>query len=245
MSYNKDKKSEPQQMELFSQESVALKKIEMFCGAGFANSCASKIRKMERLCRQISFTSSHEQPIIKPYKGEIPHTLCAITRIRDRQDRTVCPHFYMDDAKFEKYWDYPQKYLPILQQYPYVIGPDFSVFYQWPKDLKTINAFRNKLLMAFWQKHGISVIPNVVWDDTRSIEPMIEGLPKHSVIAINSTGLRDYPMSTKLWQEGYEYVLNELQPTHILRYGAKQACEDESISTYYPNDNLILSGHGR
>ena len=88
MSYNKDKKSEPQQMELFSQESVALKKIEMFCGAGFANSCASKIRKMERLCRQVSFTSSQSSSPIR----EKSHTRFAPSRpfATDKTER--CAH---------------------------------------------------------------------------------------------------------------------------------------------------------
>ena len=40
-------------------------------------------------------------------------------------------------------------------------------------------------------------------------------------------------------------MIKRLNPVHILRYGAKQDGEIESISTYYTNDNFKVINYGR
>ena len=41
-------------------------------------------------------------------------------------------HFYEDDAAFERIWNTPNKYLPIIKSFKGVITPDFSVYRDMP-----------------------------------------------------------------------------------------------------------------
>lgn len=68
-------------------------------------------------------------------------------------------------------------------------------------------------------------------------EYCFDGIPKHSIIAINSTGIGHDIRSKKGWIEGYKKAVELLQPTHIIRYGAKQDGELEENSTFFDNDN--------
>ena len=51
--------------------------------------------------------------------------------------------------------------------------------------------------------------------------------------------------SKSLWIQGYKRAIETLEPLKIIRYGAKQEGEDESISIYYPNDNYKSACYGR
>ena len=44
----------------------------------------------------------------------------------DKKSKGV--HFYKDDYQFERFWNYPDKYIPILQQFGAVCSPDFSLY---------------------------------------------------------------------------------------------------------------------
>lgn len=108
-----------------------------------------------------------------------------------------------------------------------------------------MDSYRNKLLAAWLQKNGIAVIPNVSWSRDWSYDFCFEGFPKHSTIAINSTGIGKDSFSKSLWINGYKKAIEILEPIQILRYGAKQEGELEDISIYYINDNRKGGTYGR
>ena len=89
------------------------------------------------------------------------------------------------------------------------------------------------------------MIPNVTWSTPSSYDYAFTGIPKHSVIAINSTGIIGNPAAIYLWRKGYEEVLFKLKPTIIIRYGDKIPGEREGISVYYENLNLRNLRNGR
>ena len=41
-------------------------------------------------------------------------------------------HFYKDDYQFERFWNNPDKYIPLLQQFGAVCSPDFSLYSDMP-----------------------------------------------------------------------------------------------------------------
>ena len=110
---------------------------------------------------------------------------------------------------------------------------------------KVWNDFRNKFLAALYQFFGIKVIPAPVWGDSKHMEYYMEGWPHHSLIAINSTGVCLDQRSRHIWLDGYNAMLEILQPTHILRYGGFIEGERADISTYYANNNKKGSCYGR
>jgi len=204
-----------------------------------------KIPLKHHLCTEVSFTSRYQMPLVQPYHGEIPEKILSFNRARGHASNGAAVHFYIADGFFECVWSRPEVYLPMLQRFPFVISTDYSLYSDMLLPEVMWNTFRNKLLCAWWQKHGVNAIPNVSWCKEWSYDFVLEGYPKESIIAINSTGIGTDRLSKALWQKGYHRVLEVLKPTHILRYGAMQEGEDVSISTFYKNDNFNGATYGR
>ena len=80
---------------------------------------------------------------------------------------------------------------------------------------KLWNSFRNKLMSAFYQRNNINLIPAPSWGDIEHIELYMEGWPKNSLIAINSTGVGRDNRCRHIWLEGYHAMLEILNPIHI------------------------------
>ena len=207
-------------------------------------------KKVTALCQSVTLTSKYQQPIIQAYTGAPPDVIRAVPRTVANERTFICGHFYIADEKIERYWNCLPKYENQLAQFKALIAPNLSCTEQMPLEAKRWNVFRNKLMAAWLQSRGISVIPDVMWWENADMEWCLDGIPKHSVIAINSTGLRRNVRSKQIWLEGYKHIVKILQPIVILRCGAKQSGEYEQISRYYPNDNQILAqerrnGYGR
>ena len=190
---------------------------------------------------QLNFSSGYQSPKIKPNNGEIPTAMISFPRRKETRRADIAIHFYTHDCKISGLRSFARKYIDELRMYKWVIGPDFSVQPQMPMKEKEYIIFLNKKITAWMQLNGINVIPNVIWCENMDYEYCFDGLPKHSIIAINSTGIGRDQRSKKGWIDGYKKAIEILQPTHIIRYGAKQDGELEAISTYFENDNKIAS----
>lgn len=192
------------------------------------------------LCKGIEFTSKNQFPIVEPYSGDIPEILCSVHRLRKKPDtllRGICGHFFTPDSNIEPYWTHPFRYLQWLKTLGYVTSTDFSLYTNMVLMQKLWNSFRNKLMSAFLQRNDVNLIPAPSWGDLENIESYMEGWPKNSLIAINSTGIGHDKRSQYIWLEGYHAMLDILKPVHILRYGAYIEGECKEISTFYPNNN--------
>ena len=84
------------------------------------------------------------------------------------KDKAV--HFFLDDYQFARVWTDPDRYIPVLQRFKYVLTPDFSLYTDFPKPLQIYNHYRKHWLGAYWQMHGINVIPTICWSDQDSFE---------------------------------------------------------------------------
>ena len=200
------------------------------------------------LCEGVEFTSKNQFPVVEPYTGELPENLCSIHRLRKKPDsllRVICAHFFTDDSNIEPYWNNPFKYLRFLQRLGWIISTDLSLYTNMLLMQMLWNSFRNKLLSAFYQRNGIRLIPAPSWGDLPHIELFMEGWPKGSVIAINSTGIGLDKRCRYIWLEGYHAMLDILKPIHIMRYGAYIEGERKEMSTYYPNNNKAGYRYGR
>ena len=192
------------------------------------------------LCKGIEFTSKNQFPIVEPYSGDIPDILCSVHRLRKKPDsllRGICGHFFTPDSNIEPYWTHPFKYLQWLKKLGYVTSTDFSLYSNMVLIQKLWNSFRNKLMSAFLQRNHINLIPAPSWGDLENIELYMEGWPKNSIIAINSTGVARDKRCRHIWLEGYYAMLDILTPIHIIRYGTYIEGERKEISTFYPNNN--------
>lgn len=60
---------------------------------------------------------------------------------KDKEGKGV--HFFLDDYQFNRIWNQPNKYLPILQQFRYVMTPDFSMYTDFPKIIQSTTITEN------------------------------------------------------------------------------------------------------
>lgn len=184
-------------------------------------------------------------PVVDPFNGGVPARFVGFNCANSDDAEGCGVHFYIDDYQFERLWRSPRLYLPRLAKFECVISTDFSLYVDMPHPMKIWNVFRNRFFAAFWQNEGMNVIPNVSWSDPDSYGYCFEGLPRHSVIAINSMGACGHGLTKYLWRKGYEEALRRLEPTLIVRYGSRIEGEDEARSVYVANPVIERLHHGR
>lgn len=201
-----------------------------------------KIPLKHDLCKTLSFTDRYQMAKVKPYVGDVPSDIISFSRARlaAKGRPYTAIHFFIYDYFFECVWSSPERYIEMFKRFWGIISPDYSHYANMTMPDVMWNSSRNKKLAAFYQQKGINVIPNVSWSRPWSYDFCFDGVPKKSVIAINSTSVGYDSFSTDLWIRGYEKAIETLEPVKIIRYGAKQKGEDESISVYFPNDNHKL-----
>lgn len=157
-------------------------------------------------------------PILEPITKEetegiaktIPFHLAAKN---DDWDRWV--HFHIQDFKFERIWNDPDKYIPMLQKYRGIISPDFSMYTDMPRPLQEYNHYRNNWFARYAQINNIKVIPSLSFSNEESHEYCFEGIPENSVLWINTIGpLRD-PEARPLFWSGLDAAIERLSPTFL------------------------------
>lgn len=135
----------------------------------------------------------------------------------ERQDKGV--HFFLDDYQFIRVWAGIDKYIPMFQQFKYVLTPDFSLYTDFPKALQIYNHYRKHWLGAYMQENGINVIPTIGWSDEESFEWCFDGEPSGGCVAVSSVGCMKNRKSKELFIVGYQEMVNRLKPTQIIFYG--------------------------
>lgn len=137
--------------------------------------------------------------------------------VKNPKNKSV--HFFLDDYQFTRVWTNPDKYIPVLQQFKYVLTPDFSLYMDFPKALQIYNHYRKHWLGAFWQTYGINVIPTICWSDEESFDWCFDGEPRNSVVAVSSVGTQKSKECKQRFLIGYMEMINRLEPTQIIFYG--------------------------
>lgn len=144
------------------------------------------------------------------------------------EDKAV--HFFLDDYQFNRVWTDPDKYIPMLQRFKYVLTPDFSLYTDFPKSLQIYNHYRKHWLGAYWQMHGINVIPTICWSDQDSFEWCFDGEPTRSVVAVSSVGTQNSKEKKRRFLDGYFEMVERLEPELIIFYGrVPEECKEKSV----------------
>jgi Domain of unknown function (DUF4417) len=161
-------------------------------------------------------------PDLAPNPGlEVPKWLVPYKmRLRDEQAMVEGGlHGFLDDYRLESLWTQPTKALPYLRRFGTVVTPDFSLWRDHPYPIWLWNVYRNRWLGAFWQAHGIKVVPSVSWSRETSFKFCFLGIPQGSLVAVSSVGTAKDETGTKLFNLGFETMLAKLKPSKLLCYG--------------------------
>ena len=137
---------------------------------------------------------------------------------RVRGDRSnLGVHFFEDDYKFERVWTSPARYGEMLSQFGFVIGPDFSVYGDFPFPVRLYNYYRNNWLVKYWQMcYNMIVVPTVMWGEEDTWDWCFDGLPKHSIVAVSNVGVGNSRAEKEYFSNGYHEMLRRLEPSKIL-----------------------------
>lgn len=180
------------------------------------------------LVKNAQYEGDLEIPCIEAEQS-IPTKLIPFSKAVGRTEYDAWVHFYEDDVSFERLWNHPNKYLPILQRYAGVITPDFSVYRDMPLVMQQWNIYRSRAIGHWLQENGIPVIVNVRWGDKRTHELCCMGVPRNAVIAVGSHGSIKLVQERQRFVEGLNSVVNMLEPKTIVVYGT---APDAIFATY-------------
>lgn len=137
-------------------------------------------------------------------------------RIRDGH-KDLGVHFFEDDYKFERAWTSPDRYGEMLSKFGYVIGPDFSVYADFPLSVRIFNHYRNHWLCRYWQEvFNFPVVPTVMWGFEDSWDWCFDGYPKNSILAVSNVGMQRSKEDKKYFDDGYMEMLKRLTPSKVL-----------------------------
>lgn len=153
-----------------------------------------------------------------PYNGGCEFVSFNFARsCNNRQDKGV--HFFVDDYQFNRLWTDIDRYVPMLQQFRYVMSPDFSTYTDFPRAMQIYNHYRKHWVGAYLQEAGIPVIPTISWSTPDSFAWCFDGEPIGGTVAVSSVGCINGKGKKLLFVLGYQEMMERLQPETIIFYG--------------------------
>ena len=182
-------------------------------------------------------------PMMEPVELDLvnPKVIGFNYAIGEKHPEDKIVHFYLDDYQFERVWNDAPRYVQVLKKFKAVFAPDFSLYSDFPKAVQIFNHYRKQWCAAYWQEHGIKVIPTICWSDEESFEWCFDGVPKHSLISISTIGgFGNHEDNKKGWLTGYEKCLEVLEPSGVVLFG-KHFPEIRPYGTMIIVDNAQLN----
>ncbi|MBD5101316.1 MAG: DUF4417 domain-containing protein [Subdoligranulum sp.] len=159
-----------------------------------------------------------EIPCIRP-ETRVPVRLLSFSKALHSTDYEAWVHFYEDDVAFERVWNRPRQYLPILKRFSGIITPDFSLYRDMPLVMQQWNTYRGKALGHWMQENGIAVIPNIRFSDERSYAFCSAGVEAGGTIAIGSHGCIKLKAEREHFCKGIEFIAQKPHPETVIVYG--------------------------
>ncbi len=208
----------------------------MFPGKGSAERPGCKDVFRAFLVENAIYEGDFEIPRILPVDVK-PNKLVAFSKALTSENHDTWIHFYEDDVVFERIWNNPRRYLPIIKKFEGVIAPDFSLYRDMPLVMQLWNIYRSHAIASWLQENGVPVIANVRWGDERTFAVCCNGVPKYATIAVGSHGCIKYRNEREYFTDGLKYIAQKLKPKVIIVYGT---APDEIFEQYRQKGIEIL-----
>jgi hypothetical protein len=128
-------------------------------------------------------------------------------------------HFFLDDYRFERVWAHPETALDRVLEVGAALTPDFSLWPEMPLVAQIWQVYRSRWCGAYWQHHGVQVIPTAQWSTEESYDFAFDGLPRHSTIAVSSVGVMQNKQSQQRYRAGLLELVTRCEPTLLVSYG--------------------------
>ena len=161
-----------------------------------------------------------QMPIIQN-DGHIPERMIGFNYAKTSKDKEAGIHFFVDDYQFERVWNNPEKYKDVLAEYDCILSPDFSLYREMPIPMKVWNVYRSRQIGAFYQSKGLKVIPTISWCEPETYCFCFEGIPRGSIVAISTIGVKENKDAAQIWHEGVDAMIDAIAPEAVLVYGGR------------------------
>lgn len=164
----------------------------------------------------------------------------------DEEKSQSCCHFFLDDYQFERVWTKPEKYAKLLSRFDACLTPDFSLYTDMPLPLQQWNTYRSRLIGAYWQRCGLTVIPTLSWSTLDSFSFCFNGLDGGGTYAVSTIGIKGSNETLELFNDGLSQAIRRLKPSRIIEYGGNVGFDYGNIEVIRIKNQIIERfEHGR
>ena len=167
-----------------------------------------------------------EDELVKPWNiprlrpcRHVPAKLIDFNEAMSSTDYAAGVHFYIDDYRFERIWNQPERYIEILKRFDCVLTPDFSLYEDMPEAMCLWNVYRSQLIGWLMQFYGLKVIPTILWQEESSYDYCFCGVPDGGTVSISSVGMAANRQERERYLEQLADCLERIHPKTILFYG--------------------------
>lgn len=191
----------------------------------------------------VAVAGPEQMAVLQPVSlNDIPTKTAAFTRISKSENaREYLVHGYVHDSRLAGLYRDPSTYLKSFSQYGAVVCPDFSMHREMPRHERIRSSWASRAIGAYFQTHGLKVVPNVRWAFGEDLSFALDGLPMNSAIAVSTQTLCRNRDSMSIFRQGLRVVMEELQPDGVLLYGSApksilEIIERHSTVRHVPTD---------
>jgi hypothetical protein len=131
------------------------------------------------------------------------------------KNRYKTVHFFKQDRRIEVVYTDFEKYLPVLRPYKQVTTPDFSAYTDMQLWRQLESVAHSRWCGAYWQAHGLTVIPAITWAQEDSFEFCFAGVEEGASVIVSTIGAKK---AQALWLAGFRAMVEKIKPETVLCY---------------------------
>ncbi len=128
-------------------------------------------------------------------------------------------HGYVEDRKLRSQLTNPGPFVARFAGFWGVVPPDFSIRAQDPPDLRVLAVRMSRAVGAFYQAHGLRVVPNVRWGDRLDYDYCFEGIQNGSAVSVSNHGCWRDGQLRHGFLMGLNEMIERLAPTVVFVHG--------------------------
>ena len=175
----------------------------------------------------------YQMPTLEP-ETFVPERLIDFNAAKSSKDFNCGVHFFIDDYRFECFWNSPAQYVDKMRLYECAFTPDFSLYMDMPMAMKIWNVYRSRLIGQIMQNAGIRVIPTVSWAEPETYAFCFDGIPEGGNVAVSTVGVMRDKEAKNIFMDGMAAMIEKVKPAMILMYGKAipEACGNVPFKSY-------------
>lgn len=175
----------------------------------------------------------YQMPTLEP-ETFVPERLIDFNAAKSSKEFDCGVHFFIDDYRFECFWNSPAQYVDKMRLYECAFTPDFSLYMDMPMAMKIWNIYRSRLIGQIMQNAGIRVIPTVSWAEPETYAFCFDGIPEGGNVAVSTVGVMRDKEAKKIFMDGMAAMIEKVNPAVILMYGKAipEACGEVPFKSY-------------